>query len=56
MDSLEALFSTFTNEALLRAELRRLFRWLKDKKLTAVIIARGFTVRRDRVLILDQEA
>ena len=37
IDSLEALFSTFTNEALLRAELRRLFRWLKDRKLTAVI-------------------
>ena len=37
IDSLEALFSTFTNEALLRAELRRLFRWLKDKQLTAVI-------------------
>jgi circadian clock protein KaiC len=37
IDSLEALFSTFANEALLRAELRRLFRWLKDRKLTAVI-------------------
>jgi circadian clock protein KaiC len=37
IDSLEALFSTFANEALLRAELRRLFRWLKDQKLTAVI-------------------
>src|SRR5215470_3185515 len=37
IDSLEALFSAFANEALLRAELRRLFRWLKDKKLTAVI-------------------
>lgn len=37
IDSLEALFSTFENEALLRAELRRLFRWLKDKQLTAVI-------------------
>lgn len=37
IDSLEALFSTFANEALLRAELRRLFRWLKDRQLTAVI-------------------
>lgn len=37
IDSLEALFSTFANEALLRAELRRLFRWLKDQQLTAVI-------------------
>ena len=26
-----------TNEAILRAELRRLFRWLKDKGVTAVI-------------------
>jgi circadian clock protein KaiC len=37
IDSLEALFATFANEALLRAELRRLFRWLKDRRLTAVI-------------------
>jgi circadian clock protein KaiC len=37
IDSLEALFSGFTNEALLRAELRRLFRWLKDRGLTAMI-------------------
>ncbi len=31
LDSLEALFSGLSNEALLRAELRRLFRWLKKK-------------------------
>jgi circadian clock protein KaiC len=37
IDSLEALFSGFTNEALLRAELRRLFRWLKDRGVTALI-------------------
>jgi circadian clock protein KaiC len=37
IDSLEALFSGFTNEALLRAELRRMFRWLKDRGLTAMI-------------------
>jgi circadian clock protein KaiC len=37
IDTLEALFSGFTNEALLRAELRRLFRWLKERKLTAVV-------------------
>jgi circadian clock protein KaiC len=37
VDSLEALFSGFANEALLRAELRRMFRWLKDRGLTAVI-------------------
>lgn len=37
VDSLEALFSGFTNEALLRSELRRLFRWFKTQGLTAVI-------------------
>jgi len=37
LDTLEALFSGFSNEFILRAELRRLFRWLKDKGLTAVI-------------------
>jgi len=37
IDSLEALFSGFANEALLRAELRRLFRWLKERGLSAVI-------------------
>jgi circadian clock protein KaiC len=37
IDTLEALFAGFTDEALLRSELRRLFRWLKDRKLTAVI-------------------
>src|SRR6266704_1904019 len=37
LDTLEALFSGLPNEAILRAELRRLFRWLKDKGVTAVI-------------------
>lgn len=37
LDTIEALFSGFTNTAILRAELRRLFRWLKDKGVTAVI-------------------
>ena len=39
LDTLEALFAGLSDEALLRAELRRLFRWLKDQKLTAVITA-----------------
>jgi len=39
IDSLEALFAGLSNEAILRAELRRLFRWLKDKGITAVITA-----------------
>lgn len=37
LDTLEALFSGFSNHAILRAELRRLFRWLKDSGLTAII-------------------
>jgi circadian clock protein KaiC len=37
LDTLEALFAGLPNEAILRAELRRLFRWLKDHKLTAII-------------------
>jgi circadian clock protein KaiC len=39
LDTLEALFSGFSNEGVLRAELRRLFRWLKDRNLTTVITA-----------------
>src|SRR5262245_52672923 len=39
LDTLESLFSGLGNEGLLRAELRRLFRWLKDRGLTAVITA-----------------
>lgn len=37
IDSLEALFAGLPNEAILRAELRRLFRWLKEKGVTTVI-------------------
>jgi circadian clock protein KaiC len=37
LDTIEALFSGFTNESILRAELRRLFRWLKERGVTAVI-------------------
>jgi circadian clock protein KaiC len=37
LDTLEALFSSLPNEAIIRAELRRLFRWLKEKGVTAVI-------------------
>lgn len=37
LDTIESLFSGFNAEALLRAELRRLFRWLKDKEVTAII-------------------
>jgi circadian clock protein KaiC len=39
LDTLEALFSGLSNTVLLRAELRRLFRWLKDQGVTAIITA-----------------
>lgn len=39
LDTLETLFGGLSNEAILRAELRRLFRWLKDKGVTAIITA-----------------
>jgi circadian clock protein KaiC len=39
LDSLEALFAGLPNEAIVRAELRRLFRWLKQKGVTAIISA-----------------
>ena len=39
IDSLEALFAGLPDEGILRAELRRLFRWLKDRGVTAVITA-----------------
>jgi circadian clock protein KaiC len=63
MDTIESLFSGLPNPAILRSEIRRLFRWLKDRKLTAIITAeRGDnTVTRegleeyvsDCVIILD---
>lgn len=37
LDTVEALFAGLPNEAILRAELRRLFRWLKTKGVTTVI-------------------
>lgn len=64
LDSLESLFAGLPNEAILRAELRRLFRWLKDKGVSAVITGElsregGFTRHgleeyiSDCVLFLD---
>jgi circadian clock protein KaiC len=37
LDTIEALFSGFIDQSVLRAELRRLFGWLKDRGVTAVI-------------------
>jgi circadian clock protein KaiC len=63
LDTLETLFSCFSNEAILRAELRRLFHWLKDRGVTAIITAErgdGVLTRQgleeyvsDCVIVLD---
>ncbi len=37
LDSVEALFAGLDDEGVLRSELRRLFRWLKEKNLTAIV-------------------
>ena len=37
LDTIESLFSGLCNTAILRAELRRLFHWLKQKGVTAII-------------------
>ena len=63
LDTIEALFAGLPNHSILRAELRRLFRWLKDRGVTAVVTGeRGenFVTRygleeyvADCVIILD---
>ena len=37
LDTIEALFSGLSNAAIIRAELRRLFHWLKDRGVTAIV-------------------
>ncbi len=37
LDTLEALFSGFSNEMMLRSEIRRLFRWIKERGVTAIV-------------------
>src|SRR3982074_2705093 len=39
LDTIEGLFAGLPNHSILRAELRRLFRWLKDKGVSAIITA-----------------
>jgi circadian clock protein KaiC len=63
LDTIESLFSGLSNANILRAELRRLFRWLKDRGMTAVITAErgeGTLTRQgleeyvsDAVILLD---
>jgi circadian clock protein KaiC len=64
LDTIEALFSLFANERILRSEIRRLFRWLNDRGMTAIVTAErgeGQMTRygleeyvSDCVLLLDQ--
>ena len=64
LDTVEALFGGLSDEMLLRAELRRLFRWLKEIGVTAVITGErgeGTLTRHgieeyvsDAVILLDQ--
>lgn len=37
LDTIEVLFSGFLNQAILRAELRRLFLWFKERQLTVIV-------------------
>ena len=37
LDTIEALFGGLTDEAVVRAELRRLFTWLKERGVTAIV-------------------
>jgi circadian clock protein KaiC len=63
LDTIESLFAGLENDTILRSELRRLFRWLKDQGVTAVITAErgdGLLTRQgleeyvsDAVILLD---
>ena len=65
LDTIENLFSGLSNLGILRAELRRLFQWLKDKGVTSIITGErgeGLSLTRqgleeyvsDCVILLDQ--
>ncbi len=66
LDTIETLFGGLSQTAILRAEVRRLFRWLKDKGVTAVITGErgeGTLTRQgleeyvsDCVIVLDHRA
>jgi circadian clock protein KaiC len=43
LDSIEALFAGVADSSMLRAELHRLFRWLDDNKLTAIVTGEAGT-------------
>src|SRR5256886_12401960 len=49
LDTIEVLFSGLSDRLLVRAELARLFRWLKTKRVTAIVTRLVFSHRnRDR--------
>jgi circadian clock protein KaiC len=64
LDTVEALFGLFSNERILRSEIRRLFAWLKDQGVTAIVTGErgeGMLTRfgleeyvSDCVILLDQ--
>jgi circadian clock protein KaiC len=37
LDTIETIFAGFANESILRSEIRRLFRWMKDQGVTAIV-------------------
>ncbi|MEB0302826.1 circadian clock protein KaiC [Mucilaginibacter sp. 5C4] len=37
LDSIESLFAGIANDGILRLEIKRLFRWLKEKQVTAIV-------------------
>jgi len=37
LDTIEVLFSAFTNEVIVRSEIKRLFQWLADRGVTAIV-------------------
>lgn len=39
LDTIEVIFSSLTNELMIRSELHRLFSWLKEKGVTAIVTA-----------------
>jgi circadian clock protein KaiC len=64
LDNIETLFASFGSPAIVRAELRRLFGWIKDRGLTAIVTgergAHGELTREgleeyisDRVILVD---
>ncbi|MBF0441734.1 MAG: circadian clock protein KaiC, partial [Oligoflexales bacterium] len=64
LDTIESLFSGLSNTTILRSEIRRLFKWLKEKGVTAIVTGErgeGLLTRQgleeyvsDCVILLDQ--